>query len=77
MTGPTVTAAVGALLLLAAPSVAQAAPPAAAAKVAEGAPQIQSAAAIERDEDPTCSRARRRLWIEGEGWVVRRIKTCR
>lgn len=27
--------------------------------------------------DPTgCNRARRRLWVEGEGWIVRRITTC-
>ena len=28
------------------------------------------------DEQPGCDRPRRRLWIEGEGWVVRRVSTC-
>lgn len=74
MTRSTVSGAVGALLLLAGAPAAEAAP--ATAKVADAAPQVH-AAAIERDEDSTCSRARRRLWIDGEGWVVRRIKTCR
>ena len=77
MTRPTLSIALGALLLLGGPIAADAAPTAATAKVAEAAPQIHSAAAVERDEDAACSRARRRLWIQGEGWVVRRITTCR
>ena len=28
------------------------------------------------DEQPACDRPRRRLWIEGEGWVVRRVSAC-
>ncbi|GJE11264.1 hypothetical protein FOHLNKBM_2306 [Methylobacterium longum] len=55
---------------------AQAANGPAETKVAEASPQVHTAA-VERDDDATCSRARRRLWIEGEGWVVRRITTCR
>ena len=27
-------------------------------------------------DQPACDRARRRLWVEGEGWVVRRVSTC-
>ena len=46
------------------------------AKVAEATP-VRPAAVSETGEEPNCSRARRRLWIEGEGWVVRRITTCR
>jgi hypothetical protein len=26
--------------------------------------------------DGTCPRARRKLWIDGEGWVVRRVAAC-
>ncbi len=26
--------------------------------------------------EPTCSQSRRRLWVEGEGWIVRRVTTC-
>ena len=29
------------------------------------------------DEEPGCLRARKRLWVEGEGWIVRRVTTCR
>jgi hypothetical protein len=29
------------------------------------------------EEEPSCNRARRRLWVEGEGWVVRRVTMCR
>jgi hypothetical protein len=67
--------AAGAVLLFAAVA-AQAADGPAETKVAEASPQVHPAA-VERDDDVTCSRARRRLWIEGEGWVVRRITTCR
>ena len=28
------------------------------------------------DEEPACDRPRRRLWVEGEGWVVRRVSAC-
>jgi hypothetical protein len=31
---------------------------------------------VERD-DVACERTRRRLWVEGEGWIVRRVTTCR
>lgn len=37
-------------------------------------------AATEADDDPLpegCTRARRRLWVDGEGWLVRRVTTCR
>jgi hypothetical protein len=30
----------------------------------------------EAEEEQTCNRPRRRLWVEGEGWVVRRISAC-
>jgi hypothetical protein len=26
--------------------------------------------------EPTCSQSRRRLWVEAEGWIVRRVTTC-
>jgi hypothetical protein len=28
------------------------------------------------EEEPGCNRPRRRLWVEGEGWVVRRVSAC-
>ena len=68
----------GAAFLLASLTAAQGAPAAdATTRVAEAAAPIRPVAAIERDDDTACSRTRRRLWIEGEGWVVRRITTCR
>lgn len=29
-----------------------------------------------RNKGPACERNRKRLWVEGEGWVVRRVTTC-
>jgi hypothetical protein len=74
----TALGAASALLLLAGLATGQAGPASNETKVAEAAPsQVHPVAAVERDDDASCSRARRRLWIEGEGWVVRRITTCR
>lgn len=28
------------------------------------------------DEQAGCVRSRKRLWVGGEGWVVRRVTTC-
>ncbi|MDP4024967.1 hypothetical protein Q8W71_20265 [Methylobacterium sp. NEAU 140] len=56
---------------------AEAAPAGRAAKPAEAPSPIQPVAAVEHEEPTTCSRIRRRLWIENEGWIVRRITTCR
>ena len=74
-------AAAGAILsLLAALPAAEAAPQSAdrtPAKLADAA-QVRPAAVTETDEDPaSCSKSRKRLWIEGEGWVVRKVTTCR
>ncbi|MBE7249190.1 MAG: hypothetical protein INR63_29980 [Actinomycetospora chiangmaiensis] len=65
----------GAAILLAT-FAAQAANDPGETKVAEASTPVHSAS-VDRDDEATCSRARRRLWIEGEGWVVRRITTCR
>jgi len=46
-------------------------------KLAEADPTTTSS--ISRtvsDAQPTCDRPRRRLWVEGEGWVVRRVSAC-
>lgn len=72
----TIAAAAAGAAMLAVPLAAEAANVPAETKVAEANPQVHPAS-VERDDDATCSRARRRLWIEGEGWVVRRITTCR
>ncbi|WP_244476989.1 hypothetical protein [Methylobacterium sp. Leaf117] len=49
------------------------------AKASGSSPTITPVAAVTESEDEAvnCSRSRRRLWIEGEGWIVRRVTTCR
>lgn len=64
------------LLGLAVPMPASAAS-AGVTKVAEVTPPVRPVSVTEEDDGGTCSRIRRRLWVEGEGWIVRRITTCR
>ncbi|GJE56347.1 MULTISPECIES: hypothetical protein [Methylobacterium] len=45
-------------------------------KVAD-AVQAQPATAVDDEDSATCSKSRKRLWVEGEGWIVRRITICR
>ena len=42
-----------------------------------GALDAATTAAIGKDEDGACFTARKKLWVEGEGWIVRRVTTCR
>lgn len=47
------------------------------AKVAD-AGETHPVAATETEEDPVnCNRSRKRLWVEGEGWIVRKVTICR
>jgi len=47
-------------------------------QVAEAAQVSQAAATSESEEESAnCNKQRRRLWIEGEGWIVRRVTICR
>jgi hypothetical protein len=39
-------------------------------KEPQGTPSVTAA------DDDKCLRSRKRLWVEGEGWVVRRVTTC-
>ena len=43
-----------------------------AAKDPEATPSVQT----DEDSDPYCASARKRLFVEGEGWIVRRVTTC-
>ena len=73
-------AALAAPILAAGLSGASAAPPSdrGVAKVADASATVRPAAtAAEPEEEANCSRSRKRLWVEGEGWIVRRITTCR
>ena len=45
------------------------------ARTAAQDPQATSSAETATDADG-CLRSRKRLWVEGEGWVVRRVTTC-
>ena len=49
----------------------------AGSKLAQAEPATTSAITkTVSDEQPACDRPRRRLWVEGEGWVVRRVSAC-
>ena len=68
----------GAVLVLFGVSAAVAVPAQAdrSMPLAVGGSAIRPVAALVRDDEASCSRAGRRLWVEGEGWVVRRVTTC-
>ncbi|MCJ2015418.1 hypothetical protein [Methylobacterium sp. J-076] len=38
---------------------------------------VRPVAAVVTEGQPVCTHTRRRLWLESEGWVVRKISTCR
>ena len=83
---PAETAALAALILgvvlatvplttaLAAPAGARQADRARTAEVA--AVEMTGSLAKPADEEPGCQKTRRKLWVEGEGWIVRRVTTC-
>ena len=49
----------------------------AGSKLAQAEPTTTSSVTkTASDEQPVCDRPRRRLWVEGEGWVVRRVSAC-
>jgi hypothetical protein len=39
-------------------------------------PQTTGSIGKAADEGANCTKSRKRLWVEGEGWVVRRVTTC-
>ena len=79
----------GSALLLAPVSIAasQAAPARAGgvaapapSKLADSTASTETTGSVQRsasEEEPVCERPRKRLWVEGEGWVVRRVTICR
>ncbi|MEA1830995.1 hypothetical protein U8607_02780 [Methylobacterium durans] len=76
-----VSAILAASVLLGGESGALAAPAAdqSPTRVADASQTVRPVASVTESEDDTanCSRSRRRLWVEGEGWIVRRVTTCR
>ncbi|MCJ2034076.1 hypothetical protein [Methylobacterium sp. J-068] len=73
------SALAGALLLIGAGLASATAAPSLPDREPGKAPAITPVAAVTEAEDDAanCSRSRRRLWVEGEGWIVRRVTTCR
>lgn len=48
------------------------------AKMAEAGPAHTTVVSASEDDASTaCSKSRKRLWVEGEGWIVRKVTTCR
>ncbi|GJD36965.1 hypothetical protein [Methylobacterium aerolatum] len=46
-------------------------------QAAEATSAVRPVSVTTPEPGPACGRSRRRLWIEGEGWVVRKVPTCR
>jgi hypothetical protein len=40
------------------------------------AADVDTTSSIQSGSEGACSTARRRLFVEGEGWIVRRVTTC-
>ncbi len=40
-------------------------------ELAQAEPEVGGAS------DAACSKVRKRLWVDGEGWIVRRVSICR
>ncbi|HEX8663302.1 MAG TPA: hypothetical protein VF744_04660 [Beijerinckiaceae bacterium] len=52
--------------------------PKAAFTVLQGKPGEPAATgSTAKDGEESCFTARRKLWVDGEGWIVRRVTTCR
>ncbi|WP_407529079.1 hypothetical protein [Methylobacterium oryzisoli] len=67
----------GGLAAEAAPAVDKA--PAKAANRGTAVRDVTATATVpeESAEDANCTTARKRLFVDGEGWIVRRVTTCR
>ncbi|ACL61134.1 hypothetical protein [Methylobacterium nodulans] len=68
--------------LAAAPGFAAPAVDKAPAKAQSRSPAVRDVTATatmpeEGTDDANCTTARKRLFVEGEGWIVRRVTTCR
>ena len=45
-------------------------------KLARSEPETTGSVGKPEVTEPSCDKSRKRLWVEGEGWVVRRVTTC-
>ena len=39
-------------------------------------PETTGSIGKDQSDGVNCDRSRKRLWVEGEGWIVRRVTTC-
>jgi hypothetical protein len=44
--------------------------------VADKEPETTGSVQPAANGDVACARSRKRLFVEGEGWIVRRVTTC-
>jgi hypothetical protein len=49
---------------------------AAAMPAGETSVEVTSSIGAAAPDERPCERSRKRLWVEGEGWVVRKVATC-
>ncbi|MEH3144923.1 MAG: hypothetical protein PGN34_06155 [Methylobacterium frigidaeris] len=47
------------------------------AKVASRDVATTAATQEDAQDDANCTTSRKRLWVDSEGWIVRRVTTCR
>ena len=73
---PTATAGFPSAAAKSSPRTAKAALSAPAASMAARVKDPQTTSSVSSVADDKCLRSRKRLWVEGEGWVVRRVATC-
>ena len=71
------TSLVGALAVFAVAQVEAKEPSIAAARVDVPGEQRAGARFTALGREGPCPQVRRKLWLDGEGWVVRRVPLCR
>ncbi|MGO4573948.1 hypothetical protein [Microvirga sp. 2TAF3] len=47
-----------------------------AALAAQRDPETTSSVRSDVEAGPSCAKSRKRLWVDGEGWIVRPVTTC-
>ena len=61
-----------------APAVVTASRPVQTGRLVTGAGSPAATPAVpSAEQEVLCSRVRKRFWVEGEGWIVRRVSACR
>jgi hypothetical protein len=75
---PLCAAALAGALTISVPAEASSLKPhSASITIAAERPPVPEAAPVVQSDSIECPRIRRRLWVEGEGWIVRRVASCR